>query len=421
MYNSLKKDLERKQTNTTKKDKNTNTNNIKNIKENFKKLKKLKKVNLLSDFPNINSLSKPNRKTSNNKNNDNEEMKKKPSATMNNFNNLPKTNNKINLSKSSLNKINFYSPQVISKFQKINAISPMNYLKKYKFLFKNNSLPNFNLKQDNTSNNLIKKENNTLNNTMNKSNYKTSLENYNNSRKFPKKHNNFSKYFYQSQSNLFSSKRIYRHYIQEAEKDKIIPEKYFRVSGAPKHKNEIDDLYKLNINFHRRLEEIKSNKSIAYKKDFNIMNYQATLLKLVSKKMSQKNVKDLQKRYITFNEKNFGIGHAPRGRFTNLAEKIKYNVPLFLYERIKQLDKEKLISRYNYFKRASENMHNKFEKMYYKKHKKLFKKKEEKDNSWNKSYNKYKENVYTIKNMTSKSHNKKLKLNIKYNNYNNSF
>ena len=416
MYNSLRKDLEKKQTNTANKDKNTNTNNIKNIKENFKKLKKLKKVNLLSDFPNINSLSKPNRKTKNYNNNDKEEMKKKPSATMNNFNNLPKTNNKINLSKSSLNKINYYSPQLISKFQKINAISPMNYLKKYKFLFKNNSLPNFNLKQDNTSNNIIKKENNTLNNTMNKSNYKTSLENYNNSRKFPKKHNNFSKYFYQSQSNLFSSKRIYRHYIQEAEKDKIIPEKYFRVSGAPKHKNEIDDLYKLNINFHRRLEEIKSNKSIAYKKDFNILSYQTTLMRLVSKHLSEKNLNEMQSRYINFNQKLFGLGFAPRGRFTNLAEKIKFNVPFFLYEKIKRLDEEKLISRYKYFKNAQEKFHNRFEKMYNNTHKELHKK--------NTEINEYKEkdNNYKLdkSKRKTKSRFKKLEFNLN-NNYNLSF
>ena len=37
MYNSLKKELERKKTNTTKKDKNTNTNNIKNLNQILKR------------------------------------------------------------------------------------------------------------------------------------------------------------------------------------------------------------------------------------------------------------------------------------------------------------------------------------------------------------------------------------------------
>ena len=94
------------------------------------------------------------------------------------------------------------------------------------------------------------------------------------------------------------------------------------------------------------------------------MKYQSTLLKLISKKMSLKNIKELQKGYVNLNQKIFGLGIAPRGRFSNLAEKIKYNVPLFLYERIKQLDKEKLMSRYNYYKKAHESVDNKFEKIY---------------------------------------------------------
>ena len=406
----MKKEKEKKQMD------NIIKNNKLNIKEKLKNLSKLKNINSTPDIFNLNNLSNKNQMYNPKK----IKLKINASSTTNNFNHL---NNKIFDTKNNF-KFSFYSPKTFPKFHKINPISPMNYFQKYNFLSKKNkSLQNLRIKNNNTSR--ILKNNNTSfyninnNNSISKTKYISSLENNKSLTKILKK--NFSDYFYKSQDDLYSSKRIFRHYIHESNKDKITPENFFFFNGAPKHKKELDDLYKLNINYHTRLEEIKSNKSIAYKKDFNIMNYQATLLKLVSKKMSQKNVKDVQKRYITFNEKNFGIGHAPRGRFTNLAEKIKYNVPLFLYERIRQLDKEKLISRYNYFKRASENMHNKFEKMYYKKHKKLFKKKEEKDNSWNKSYNKYKENVYTIKNMTSKSQNKKLKLNIKYNNYNNSF
>ena len=60
----------------------------------------------------------------------------------------------------------------------------------------------------------------------------------------------------------------------------------------------------------------------------------------------------------------------PKGRFTNMAEKIKYNIPLYLYEKIKQLDTDKLISRYNYYKKINENIRNKFRKKYENKKKK---------------------------------------------------
>ena len=359
MLNSLRKDIDKKQIKEIKND--TNTYNIKNIKENFNNLKKLKKVNLLADFPNINSSFKQNEKN-NNDNNSNEEIKSKKSVSRNNLNNSSNTNNKNNLSKSSLSKINFFSPKTISKFKKINPLSPLNYFKKYSFLFKNKSLPNFNLKKENKFNNILKKENNTFNNSMDKSKYKASLGNYNYSRNKFKKQNNFSKYYYKSQNDLYTSRRIYKHYIQESQKDKIVKEKYFRISGAPKRKNELDNLYKLNFNFHRRIDEIKNNKSIAYKNDFNILSYQATLMKLLSKHVSEKNFNEMQNRYININQKLFGLGFAPRGRFTNLAEKIKFNVPSFLYEKIKKLDQEKLLSRYNYFKRAQEKFLNRFER-----------------------------------------------------------
>ena len=330
-----------------------------------------------------------------------------PSSTPNNISNLININRNFYNKNKNNNNFNFYSPRTFPKFPKINSLSPLNYLQKYNFLFKNKSLQNLTLKNNNASK--------ILNNN---SKYLSSYDN--NNKSYTKKlKKNFSDYFYKSQSNLYSSKRIFRHYIHESENEKIIPERFFRKYGAPKHKKEIDELYKLNINYHKRIEEIKKNKAIAFKKDFDILSYQTTLLKLVSKKMSEKNLKEMQSRYINFNQKMFGIGNAPRGRFTNLAEKIKYNVPLFLYERIKRLDKEKLMSRYNYFKKAHENMHNNFEKMYYKTHKKLFKKKQErnksKDNS-NDIYNR-EDNKYKSKSLNKgKIKNKSLMININYNN-----
>ena len=112
----------------------------------------------------------------------------------------------------------------------------------------------------------------------------------------------------------------------------------------------------------------------------------------------------------------FGRGFAPRGRFTNLTEKIKFNVTFFLYEKIKRLYEEKLISRYRYFKNAQEKFHNRFEKMYNNTHKELHKK--------NTEINEYKEkdNDYKLdkSKRKTKSRFKKLEFNLN-NNYNLSF
>jgi hypothetical protein len=173
----------------------------------------------------------------------------------------------------------------------------------------------------------------------------------------------FSKFFYKSQSKLISSKKIYNHYIKEDEKDKIKPVKFYFKGSAPRSIKELKECYKEDIQFERRMRELKCNNTIAFKDDFNILDYQTTLITLLSKRISEKNLHDLQKKFVLFNEKNFGIV-GPKGRFTNMAEKIKYNIPLYLYEKIKKLDTDKLISKYNYYKRINQNISKKFRKKY---------------------------------------------------------
>ncbi len=340
------------------KEKNINYINKLNIKKKLKNISSLKSLN--TDLPLLSNTTKQ-------------------KDIINNNNYKAKNTNKYK-------KITFYTPRTLSKFTKFNSLSP-----KIDKRSKNDSLHNIIIMNNNSSKIDI------YNKSLNKTKFNnSSCDNKNKMRSYkPSKKFNFSKYFYKSQSNLYSSKRIFRHYIHESENDIIIPEKLFHKWGAPKHKKEIDELYKINLNFHQRIQEIKSNKTIAYKKDFNILSYQATLLKLLSKNIHEKNLNDLQRRYINFNQKNFGMGIGGKGRFTNLAEKIKYNVPLFLYESIKKLDEEKLKSRYNYFKRISENIHKNFEKNYYKSHKKIEKKLEEKSDSKEKeNYNKRRKNNY---------------------------
>ena len=297
---------------------------------------------------------------------------------------------------------------VFTSYNKKISLSPINQNSLHKVNSMNNFLPNIKNKQvlsishlpfNNTRNKSILKIQNNLNQSFNnlnnlntnstigfnttknknitnysisKNNSQFLLSSYNDNFAQTKigKKKQFSKFFYKSQSKLYTSKKIFKHYIREEERDKVVPIKYFKRGGAPKSIKELKELYKTNNEkFNRRIKEIKCNKSIAFKDDFNILDYQSTLVKLLSNRISEKNLHGLQKSYVLFNEKNFGMV-GPKGRFTNMAEKIKYSIPLYLYEKIKKLDVDKLVSRYNYYKKINENIKNKFRKKYEKKNKK---------------------------------------------------
>jgi len=293
-------------------------------------------------------------------------------AKYNKKNKLAPINQKILQKAHSVNNLfqNNNNLDILSSRKTIN--NPKNLpLQKIKQTFNNSSYNN-----NNTNNitgfNSTKNNNNITNYSISKNNSNYFLSSYNNNfseTRIPKKKKNFSKFFYKSQSKFITSKKIFKHYIKEEERDKVVPIKYFKKGGAPKSIKELKELYKDNIKFERRLKELKCNSTIAFKEDFNILEYQTTLVKLLSNRISEKNLHEFQKQFVLFNEKNFGMT-GPKGRFTNMAEKIKYNIPLYLYEKIKQLDTDKLISRYNYYKKINENIRNKFRKKYENKKKK---------------------------------------------------
>ena len=307
-------------------------------------------------------------------------------------------NTKNNLeNKSTLILSQIQNNDIFSKFKK-NVLTPMNK----KFLHKSYSISNIYQNQsenDNNyiNNNLSKNGNLTASRKFNDINFNSSMRsnisnmtgfnttknkntNYTNSNNNSKaiihsyendspnlkkmlkkfKNQNFSDFFYKSQNQLVSSKRIFRHYLREEQKEKVKPIKYFMRGGKPKSIKKIKELYKGNNKFNQRIKEIKCNSTIALKKDFNILDYQTTLVKLLSKRVSQNNLNVLQNNFIAFNEKNFGLV-GPKGRFTNMAEKIKYNIPFYLYEKIRQLDTDKLISRYNYYQNIFDNYRKKSE------------------------------------------------------------
>ena len=141
--------------------------------------------------------------------------------------------------------------------------------------FQNNNKSNSNIKNF-TGYNTTKNNNTAYTNSNNYSKY------FNFSIRMNKRNKNFSKFFFKSQSKFITSKRIFRHYIREEEREKVTPIKYFLRGGAPKSIKEIKKLYKeKNFKFDKRIKEIKSNTTIAFKDDFNILDYQTTLIRLL--------------------------------------------------------------------------------------------------------------------------------------------
>ena len=155
-----------------------------------------------------------------------------------------------------------------------------------------------------------------------------------------------------------SANDIIIHYLKENERDnsKNIPfnnfKKYLDKNDYKKFNYGLDKIYGNSQTFLRRLEEIKKNNIIAFKKDFNIENYQSTLLKILKKRVSQKSYINLQTSYRLFNERNYGM-LIPRGRYINLAEKLKDFLSKDIYEKMKRTDRNYLL----YLEKKEEQKH----------------------------------------------------------------
>ena len=162
-----------------------------------------------------------------------------------------------------------------------------------------------------------------------------------------------------SRKKKISAKDIYLHYLKENEKDKSKSQTVYNFSKYLKNNNKkfnygFDKIYGDNPSFICRINEIKKNNFIAYKKDFNILDYQNTLLKLLKKKVSPKNLENLESSYKLFNERNFGM-MIPRGRYIDLADKLKNFLSKDIFEKVKRMDKNYLL----YLEKKEEELINK--------------------------------------------------------------
>ena len=158
-----------------------------------------------------------------------------------------------------------------------------------------------------------------------------------------------SPFFKFSQNEKITARQIYRHYLKENAKDdndnkedkkkKKISNKF---SGSYDYSHVIcpglKNIYDNDKTYMVRMNEIKKNNIIAFKKDFNIKDYQATLIRLMKKKVSDKFLTNLKNNFMKFNEKNYGM-MIPKGRYINLANKLKNHLSGDAYESLKRMDK----------------------------------------------------------------------------------
>ena len=154
-----------------------------------------------------------------------------------------------------------------------------------------------------------------------------------------------SPFFKISKKGKVTARQIYRHYLRENAKDDGLTEKNkisTKFNGSYDYSHVIcpglKNIYGNNKNYMNMMNEIKKNNFIAYKKDFNIKDYQKTLIKLMKKNVSEKYLDDLKKNYMKFNEKNYGM-IIPKGRYINLANKLKEHLSGDCYENLRKMDK----------------------------------------------------------------------------------
>ena len=165
-----------------------------------------------------------------------------------------------------------------------------------------------------------------------------------------------SKFFRQSKKKDISSQTIYKYYINKSSSEVILPVKNYDKLFDNKRTTVVEKLKRIyceNKNFDFIIQELKDNRKLAFKDDFDVEEYQNALLEILEKRISHKNLVNLQDDYRELNKKLYNV-FEPKGRFTFLAEKLRYNLPSFLIEKLRQLDKDSIISRMNYYNQFKE-------------------------------------------------------------------
>jgi hypothetical protein len=371
-----------------------------NDMKNFNKIQVIKKINLLRNKQLRNDIfstfRRNNKEFIKNKNIDINNINRNFSSSLLNINKVPDNDKNKTFYLNNLNKDN--SMLLNSSLEKNNI---MNTSKNTLILDLNRS---DSFKKYNSSylfEALLNKISSQSRNYNTNYNTKTKLKPFKNTVFKP------SKFYKKSKNEKITAHQIYRHYLKREQK-------------KPKNKRHIFNgsydysyvmcpslklLYGENPSFVKNIYEIKKNDNIAFKKDFDIKEYQNTLMKLFRKNISEKNMDKLRNDYKLFNEKNFGF-NIPKGRYIDLAMKLKDNISNFAFENIKRMDR-------NYEKYFGEEKVEDKEKQKQKKDNKNKNKKMNKKNNKDKENNKSDDEDDSNKKIKNIYRNKKYKFMIK--------
>ena len=195
------------------------------------------------------------------------------------------------------------------------------------------------------------KENNSLNN---RKKYKHKTQSFiskkNSINNLPNINNDLSKSFLMKKK--IPVKKIYGYYIKKESENIIKPIKNFDNFIKRKYrdpKKRFNKIYCINKSYLKRTKELKNNREIALKDDFDINEYQNAIMQFIENRVDSINLNSLGQNYREFNDK-INKRYSPKGRFSNLANKIRNHAPIYLINKLRDLDKNKLIKRAKYLK-----------------------------------------------------------------------
>jgi len=277
-------------------------------------------------------------------------------------------NKSIKLNKPLLNQLEIsgsvkkFNKQPI-KIQLFSKLRSMNTNKKNfnSNLFKslvspnNSSIKKGNYLVFNTPNSMSKEQTNEdLNKSDNVKSNTSSIEKSQIKKRIKFKPFGFSEFYNISKNSDVSARSIYEHYILEEMKDETPDIKSnftkYLLKKFKDPKQKLNELYGINEENSRRIKELKSNNALALKDDFNVKEYQTILCGMIKKRCTNDSIIFLRKKFEKFNDemKYFKRNFKYKGRYTQLADKIRKNAPSYLINRLKQLDKENLILKAKY-------------------------------------------------------------------------
>ena len=163
----------------------------------------------------------------------------------------------------------------------------------------------------------------------------------------------YSKFFKKSkESKRITAQKIYKHYLNKSCGDIVKPINNYQQLLDDKTLSmyeKLNKIYGISENFKHSIKELKDNDQLPLKKDFDLQDYQSTLVELINPRISHLNLVSLQTNYRRLNKQVFGTVE-PKGRYSMLAEKLQYCVPLYLIKKLKDLDENVINAKAKYYK-----------------------------------------------------------------------